>query len=341
MRIFALCTVQSGSDLLRLIHERLPLSGIIGLTDRSASDEVSGFVHMAPLARLLDVPFIGVEDYSLNKKSDRQRLAGLKPDLLLVCGWQRLIPAWLIDQCRVGAVGIHGSPNGISGGRGRSPQNWAIILGARRFSISLFFIDPGIDSGAVIASRDFPLGDDDTIVSSYVKATMATADMIAQALAEGLFDRGKATPQMGEVYYLPRRLPEDGAIDWNRSAREIARFVAALTRPYPGAFSTWAGARLNVWKARPIDVPRPEGARPGQVLLVCAGGAVIVSTGDGALMIEDWELIPATDAGSVQEGFVLPSADFVSQMRQIVARHRQRYPDLALSPDILSAAKLR
>ena len=55
----------------------------------------------------------------------------------------------------LGVLGGHGSPDGISGGRGRLPQNWALILGAKRFDLALFKITPGIDDGPIIAKRSF------------------------------------------------------------------------------------------------------------------------------------------------------------------------------------------
>jgi UDP-4-amino-4-deoxy-L-arabinose formyltransferase/UDP-glucuronic acid dehydrogenase (UDP-4-keto-hexauronic acid decarboxylating) len=335
MRIYALGTVESGHDLLELLRGRVSLAGIIGLGERRACDGISGYIHMRPLAERLGVDFVSVDSYALSGAEDRKKLEALDIDVLLVVGWQRLVPQWLIDRCRFGAIGAHGSPNGISGGRGRSPQNWSLILGAKTFSISIFFIDAGIDSGRVIDTRAFPYEDGDDIASSYAKVMLLTADMIANAFAGGAITAGRATPQTGDAFYLPQRLPEDGGIDWRRSARDVCRFVAALTRPYPGAFTDLRGTRITVWRARPLDIGRPAAGRPGQILLNSAGGRIIVVAGDGLVLIDDFETEPGP-APAPGAGEVFASADFQAQMTAIIDRHRLRYPGHPLSADILA-----
>lgn len=342
MRIYALCTVEAGADLLGSLRGRLPLAGVIGLNERPPSAAISGYVFMKPIADQLALPFLGVDQYDLSGTNDRRRLEELDIDLLLVCGWQRLIPNWLIGRCRIGAVGSHGSPYGISGGRGRSPQNWALILGAKRFSISIFFIDPGIDAGPIIATRVFPLDECDTIASSYAKATLATADMLVHSYDDGSLARRYATPQTEPAFYLPQRLPEDGGIDWNRPARDVARFIAALARPYPGAFSQSGGHKVWFWRARPLDVGLFAGGRraPGEILLKTTARRLIVATADTPLMIDEYEIDPSGEGGLIA-GASLPSVDYATQMKAIVERHRARYPDLPLAPDILRAAGVR
>ena len=69
-----------------------------------------------------------------------------------------------------------------------------------------------------------------------------------------------------------------------------------------------------------------------------ADGTFAVATGDGALLVDESASFVGTEAPRVGERF--GSADFVAQMRAIVARHQARHPDLPLSPDILLAAAL-
>ena len=129
MKVWLMGTNAVTADFLALVANRLPLAGIIGLTEREASDALSGLVPMREQADRYGIPFVGIESYALTQSEDQAALEALDIDLLLVMGWQRLVPSWLIEHCRVGIVGSHGSPQGISGGRGRSPQNWAIMLG--------------------------------------------------------------------------------------------------------------------------------------------------------------------------------------------------------------------
>ena len=102
--------------------------------------------------------------------------------MIWVCGWQRLVPDWLIQQARLGVLGGHGSPDGIAGGRGRSPQNWALLLGCSQFVYALFLITEGVDNGPIISQRTFCYRPYDDIQVSYYRASLAMADMLCEVL---------------------------------------------------------------------------------------------------------------------------------------------------------------
>jgi methionyl-tRNA formyltransferase len=339
-RVYALCTTSAGADIVRAISGTIDLAGVIGLGPGYRSNGISGFVDMTPLALELGVPFISVETYELDSPSDVVRLQKEKMDVLLVVGWQRLIPGWLITQCSEGALGIHGSPGGISAGRGRSPQNWALMLGASEIELSLFLIDEGVDSGNVISSETFQYEQDDDINVSYLKAGISSSNLIVRALKSGKELAPSSTPQAGEFFYFPQRLPEDGAIDWSRSSEEICRFVRALTHPYPGAF-TWLGDnKVVIWKARAFNGFQslllgdglPE--TPGKVVFESSAGLIVVKTADGYILSESWSLESGAKIGGVL-GEVFASVDWQEQLRGIVARHQKRYPEFPISPLLL------
>lgn len=331
MNVYVLCTVSTGLDTVRWVSQAVPLAGWIGLDEMTPGDAISGYKHMAPEADRLGIPFIPVQNYALSEPGDKERLLELDIDILLVLGWQRLVPEWFIQSCKKAIVGGHGSSRGITEGRGRSPQNWALLLGHRSFEIAIFRIDAGIDSGGIIDKRRFPLTERDDIRSSYYKASRLTAEMIVENVKNGRIVSGEVEPQTGTPAYLPQRLPDDGALDWSRSTAAIDRFVRALTRPYPGAFCEEGAHRLVVWGGRPFFT---EGGRekPGTIITLFSGGEVLVATGDGSFLVEDFDLKgPLT----LEEGQALPSVDFRNQIHNIVARHEAKYPDLSISPDIL------
>ena len=341
MKIYALNTLESGGNLIDQIRDDIPLQGIIGLGEMTPSESISGYVFMEPFARERGMDFISVGSYGLMLDEDRKAISALDIDALIICGWQRLIPGWLIEKANSRVIGAHGSSSGITGGRGRSPQNWALILGAKSFEVSIFFVDESIDSGDVIATQRYPLEDRDDIGTSYKKCVQAVAGMLIESFKSGAIQNRRSTPQSGQAFYYPQRIPADGAIDWHRSATDINLFVRALTHPYPGARSRVAGTEITVWRARP---QKPETgaveALPGQIVHYYPGGSIVVCTGEGCLLVEEYEVSPSSDSLLFNVGITLQSVDFKSQMREIVARHQANHPDLAVSPDILAVAGL-
>lgn len=331
--------IASGYDILDAIVDELPIAGVIGLVGDVDVSAVSGYLDGRPWCDRNGIEYVGVTSYQLSDARERSMIAALDIDLLLVLGWQRLIPRWLIEHSRLGAIGVHGSSHGIAGGRGRSPQNWALILGDHEFHLSIFRIDERVDSGGVIATRSFPLTAFDDIKSSYYKTGITTAAMLVDAFRSGRLAAGDGDPQSDEALYLPQRTPEDGGIDWRRNTAEIHGFVRSLTRPYPGAATSFAGASVTIWSARPFAMP-PEtfaAAVPGEVVRAFAQGDLLVRTGDGILLIEDYEFAGGKGV-EIAKGTTFTSSDHLAQMEAIASRHEARYPNAPLHPDILAQA---
>jgi len=76
--------------------------------------------------------------------------------------------------------------------------------------------------------------------------------------------------------YFGGRKPEDGRIDWNKSAVQIYNLIRGVTHPYPGAFTELQGEKLIIWSAWPVDGT----AEPGQVASI---NPLLVGTGKGLL----------------------------------------------------------
>ena len=335
MNVWIVSATNDGLDLAALLAPDHRPAGMIGLSERAPDDAISGYVHCEPECRKLGIPFFPVDDYSLRSQNDRDRLSRLDIDVLVVTGWQRLIPQWLIEQCSKLVIGIHGSPWGIARGRGRSPQNWALILGEPHFHLSAFRITPEIDAGAVLASRTFEYTPWDDIKTSHQKVTMLYADMLHELFDKD--DAGLETMQEQreeEAAYLPKRTPGDGGIDWTRPAERIHDFVRAQTRPYPGAFTTLQGRKMHIWEAVPISLGKTN-AEPGRVVNVFRSGEALVAAGEGMLLVRDWT---SPDGGEFTQGAVCDSESFAGQMQRIVERHQTAYPDLPVAKEILDLA---
>jgi methionyl-tRNA formyltransferase len=337
VNIYILNTLEIGINTINILNRHLDILGIIGLSARDSSDAISGYVYQKGFCKKNHLNFIPVEKYSLSDPSDQDKLLKLDIDVLIVAGWQRLIPPWLISHCNSCVIGSHGSVSGITGGRGRSPQNWALLLGKNKFDISIFKIDKGIDSGPVLDTRTFAISDFDDIRTTYYKVSWLTSRMIIDTIKDNKLSPASGIEQEGDARYLPQRLPEDGQIDWSRSSKQIYDLIRALTRPYPGAFSFLGERKLVVWKARPFEMPQGgDDYKPGGIACLYVNGDMLVKTGDSFLLIEDYSWTPEGKDQPAEVGDILAPFSFLDQMRLIVARHYEKYPDLILSDDILN-----
>ncbi len=330
MKVFVLNTIEAGIDVLNLIRAEVEIAGYIGLLEKSGNTNISGFVNGKDRCGELGIPYIECNSYNLSSQSDIQQISKLDIDVLLVLGWQRLVPKWLLNHCKVCAVGIHGSPFGIVKGRGRSPQNWAFILGQKRFELSIFKITEGVDDGEIIATRSFNFEDSEDIRTTYIKNSILTATMLTEAFKNNSFaEKGKVQhDELAE--YLPQRRPEDGHIDWERKPGEIHQFIKALTRPYPGAYTFFEDVKIEIWRSVPFTTNEYSGYAYGTIIGIMAQGELIVKCNGGFILVREFSL---SEDVCLQDlvGRVLSSKSFVEQMKQIVERHKRKRPDQKLS----------
>ncbi|MFC6836141.1 methionyl-tRNA formyltransferase [Halomarina ordinaria] len=283
---------ETTATVLRSLLERdVPIAEVVTLDpERAERFDVSSYEDPTPVAAAHDIPVYYPEAFGMDTAADRTHFGELAPDLVLVPGWQRLLPAEVLASAEHGALGAHGSAFGLPRGRGRSPLNWSLVEGLDRFVLSVFRLDDGPDSGAVVASRTFDVIDHDTIRTLYYKVAMSLRELYLDALGPVLRGEAEYEEQTGEATYYPKRTPDDGAIHWGDTTRDVHNLVRAVGRPYPGAFTEQDGRRVDVWRAQPFSSLFAVDDPPGRIVQTFeATGDFVVSTVDGSLLVTDWE----------------------------------------------------
>jgi methionyl-tRNA formyltransferase len=258
----------------------------------------SDFVDLGPLAAELGVRVERVDD--VNGPEAVAALRAAAPDLLLVIGWSRLCGAEFRDVARLGTLGYH--PTLLPRMRGRAALAWTILLDLTRSGGSLFWMDEGVDSGAIAAQEafDIPPGTNlNGLLDLQLAALGAMIPPLFAKLAQGA--RPAQDQDHSQATYLAIRRPADGEIDWDKSAEAIERLVRAVTRPFPGAFSKLGEREVVVWSARVVHYPHWH-AMVGQVFTYEDGMPIVRCGGGTDLALTDYEFRPA------QDGRPLPAA---------------------------------
>lgn len=278
------------------VHEAVPALGV--LLDSGAeiaevvtlpaerSAATSGFVDLEPMARAHGIPVRRCAN--INSAESVRHVRELRPDLMVVTGWTRLLSAELLGVPPRGVIGFHASL--LPRYRGRAPVNWAILRGEAMTGNTMMYLDAGTDTGDIIDQQTVRIAPDDTCATVYARVGDAGAEMLRRnlpALLDGTAPRRPQGPADGPP--LPKRTPEMGITDWDRPARAIHDWIRALTVPYPGAFTFIAGRKLMLWGSA------VGGACPGRTageVLGCDEDGIRVAAADGAVV-----LTSVSDAG--------------------------------------------
>src|SRR5207249_2109682 len=110
--------------------------------------------------------------------------------------------------------------------------------------------------------------------------------LLREALPKLAAGSAPRTPQdHARASYFGRRRPEDGRIEWSWDAHRVYNLVRAVSRPFPGAFTTAGRRKIFLWWGRPSSGGREtKQAAPGTVLGPRDGG-VGVAAGDGVFIV--------------------------------------------------------
>jgi len=258
--------------------------------DSALAKGTSGYMDLAPQAQSLCVDIYRPSSFLLDSAEDRSALGDREIQALLVFGWHRLIPEWLLEHCAQGAYGVHGGPKAPPRCRGRAVFNWALILGCTQFSMYLFQLTPRPDDGRLVDMTSFDLLPEDDIASVYNKNCVVTKRMVLHHLPAILKGTAKLRSQPpGEPSYLPGRKPEEGGIDWRQSARRIADLVRAIAPPYQGAFTSLGDMRIELQRANVFDTLIEFEAEPGTIVEVFPAGEFVVAAGEHTVYVREYE----------------------------------------------------
>jgi methionyl-tRNA formyltransferase len=208
-----------------------------------------------------------------NNAEFRDQLAAIAPDAIIVVGYGRIIPQWMIDLPRFGNLNLHASL--LPKYRGAAPIQWAIANGESVTGVTTMRIDAGLDTGDILMQREMPIGPEDTAETLGPRLASMGADLMVETL-RGLEDgRVRPTPQdHSQATLAPILKKEDGRMDFARSAADLFNRLRGF-QPWPGAFTTFKGKTLQVRRAQPAQratqIPRGEIAVEGTRFFVGCG----------------------------------------------------------------------
>jgi len=239
----------------RFISDGFKIDHLITLTPKQGDKfQVAGYMNLSSFAKKNGISIYHPKKYSLKSDKDFKEIKKMNLDLLIVIGWQRIIPSKILNLLRIGAFGSHGSAMGLPRGRGRSPLNWSLIQGKKKFITYLFRLTPDIDAGDIVGFQEFEINSFDTCETLHFKNRVAFNMLLKRYTMALLKKKAKLNPQpSGKPTYYPTRKPDDGAIDWNRSTKDLYDFIRAQTHPFPGAFTYIENKKVYIWKAQPFD----------------------------------------------------------------------------------------
>ncbi len=219
---------------------------------------------------------------SLRDPAFRERFAALQPKVTVLVAYGEYVAPSLLDLPERGSVNLH--PSLLPRWRGSTPIQSAILAGDNVTGVSIIRMDKGLDTGPIIAQRSVPIEPEGTHPELSWRLARIGAELLAETLPLWLRGEVEARPQDDSQATMTRTLSkEDGLLDWNMPAEQLARRVRAL-QPWPGTYTYWEDRLLKVLQARPAR--QNMQGKPGTVSILPGNEKnIVVQTGKDSLQL--------------------------------------------------------
>ena len=219
----------------------------------------------------------------------RHELASTQPDILYSVYHREILSQGALSIPRLGCVNIH--PGRLPSYRGPTPTAWAILNGETSFGITIHHMDAGIDTGDVLFQEIHPIDPDETGYELHTRAMHLGTDLLCRTFRDVVGGTVRPTKQEGPASYYGK-LKTDYLIDWQSSVETIRNAVRVFASPYSRVETTMHGTPVLVNHASRLgDEHSYRLQRPGEIVDVLRGGALVVSAADGFLVLEELEVL--------------------------------------------------
>jgi len=202
----------------------------------------------------------------------------LKPDIIVVAAYGRILPSYVLDYPKYGCVNVHASL--LPKYRGAAPIQRAIINGDKVTGVTIMQMAQGLDTGDMLARAETEIGEYEAAWQLFDRL----AAMGGELLVDTLRKIDEIVPEKqndDEATYAAKIEREDGHIDWTRDADTVIRLINGMNS-WPLAYTSYKGETLKIAEAVKADAD----AKPGEIAELRKNEGLIIGCGSGAICVK-------------------------------------------------------
>lgn len=216
----------------------------------------------------------------LRNAEAQEQLRALKPELIVVAAYGKILPLEVLELPPHGCINVHGSL--LPKYRGAGPIQWSLLNGETVTGITTMRMAEGIDTGDMLLKAEIPIGENETAGELFDRLAQLGGEVLLQTLEE--LKAGRLNPvkqEESEATYAPMLSKELSMLDFSRAAQELHNQVRGLS-PWPCAETLLQGRRLKVYRSEIVSLT--GGGVPGTLL---DAGDFVVQCGEGQIRLTE------------------------------------------------------
>jgi methionyl-tRNA formyltransferase len=204
-------------------------------------------------------------------------------DLLVTIGYGRILPEQSISLPTFGCINLHFSL--LPQYRGAAPVQRALEAGEKQTGVTVFKLDPGMDTGPIYSSRVIDIDPCYRSSEVFTQLSLIGVDAVKEAIE--LINAGsKPYEQTGKSSHAGKISKEEAKIDWKLPSSVTLNKIRGFY-PAPVAWTIFRDQSLKISSAKIHS--QSSALELGEILL--SNTIVLIGTKDGALEVDS--VIPA------------------------------------------------
>ena len=185
---------------------------------------------------------------SLKNGAGVEILEELKPDVVIVVAYGKILPKDFLEFAKHGCINIHGSI--LPEYRGAAPIQWSVLDGKEFAGVTSMQMNEGLDTGDILLVEKTKIKENETSGDLYERLTVLGADVLLKTLeaikTNSLNPQKQDDSKSSYAKMLDKSLSK---IDWNLKASEVHNKIRGLD-PWPVALTTFDGKNLKLFRSR-------------------------------------------------------------------------------------------
>ncbi len=258
---------------------------IVGVITREDKPKGRGMkVFMTPVkefALTLDIPVF--QPKTLKDGALKNLLSDLKPEMIVVVAYGKILPKYILDFPKYGCINLHGSL--LPKYRGSAPIQHAVLNGDKVSGVTTMLMNEGMDTGDILLKQEVKISSTDTSESLFNTLSVVGADLLLSTV--DAVEKGGITPvpqNEAEATYAPPIIKENAKIAWNETTDTILNLIRG-SFSWPIAFTDSEIGRIKVYEA----IRGNSSGNSGEIVHLSDTG-LEVATGDGSIIITRFQV---------------------------------------------------
>lgn len=272
----------AAASLKKLIDEKYDIAAVFTQPDKPRDRGMKlSYSPVKELALENNIPVY--QPTKLRDGTATELIKSLRPDILVVVAYGRILPDDMLEVPKYGAINVHASL--LPKYRGAAPIQWAVLNGDKITGVTTMYLASEMDTGDIIYTAETEIGEFETSGELFDRLMVMGAELLDRTLRDIEAGTAPRTPQdHSKASYVKMLDKSLSPIEWAKTPREIIKQIYGL-QPWPVATAELDGKVFKIYSAEYTQNKTVKA--PGSVVSAGKKGIEIACHGGETLLITE------------------------------------------------------